>query len=76
MNKSDLIEALSKYTELPLKKAEEVVNIVFDGMANIKPILDARIKLLKADADFKKGKNLRCSYRNDEFYKPIFIDES
>ncbi len=33
MNKSDLIEALSKYTELPLKKAEEVVNIVFDGMA-------------------------------------------
>ena len=32
MNKSDLIEALSKETGLPLTKAGEVVNIVFNGM--------------------------------------------
>jgi len=32
MKKSDLIEALSKETGLPLKKAGEVVNIVFNGM--------------------------------------------
>ena len=32
MNKSDLIETLSKETGLPLTKAGEVVNIVFNGM--------------------------------------------
>ena len=34
MNKSDLIEALSKDTGLTLTKAEEVVNTVFNNMAN------------------------------------------
>jgi len=34
MNKSDLIEALSLDTGLPKSKAEEVVNFVFDDMAN------------------------------------------
>lgn len=33
MNKSDLIEALSRDTGLPFSKAEEVVNTVFDEMA-------------------------------------------
>ncbi len=32
MNKSQLIEALAKAENLPLKKAEEVVNTVFGGM--------------------------------------------
>jgi integration host factor subunit beta len=32
MNKSQLIEALAKEEGLPLKKAEEVVNTVFDDM--------------------------------------------
>jgi integration host factor subunit beta len=32
MNKSDLIEALAKETELPLRKSEEIVNLVFDTM--------------------------------------------
>ena len=34
MNKSDLIEALSKDTGLPKGKAEEVVKTVFTAMAN------------------------------------------
>jgi integration host factor subunit beta len=33
MNKSELIEALSKQANLPLKKAEEIANLVFDTMA-------------------------------------------
>ena len=34
MNRSDLIEALGKDTGLSKRKAEEVVNRVFDEMAN------------------------------------------
>ncbi|MFH1082360.1 MAG: HU family DNA-binding protein [Pseudomonadota bacterium] len=34
MNKSQLIEALAKADNLPLKKAEEVVNTVFKDMEN------------------------------------------
>jgi integration host factor subunit beta len=34
MNKSDLTEALSKGTGLPLRKAEEVVKTVLNSMAN------------------------------------------
>ena len=34
MNKSDLIEALSKEAGLPVRKAEEVVNTVFNSMAD------------------------------------------
>ncbi len=32
MNKSELIEALAKEKDLPLRKAEEVVNTVFGEM--------------------------------------------
>ena len=34
MDKSHLIAALSKDTELPIRKAEEVVKAVFNSMAN------------------------------------------
>ena len=34
MNKSDLIQALSRDAELPIGKAEEVVKTVFTAMAN------------------------------------------
>ena len=34
MNKSDLTEALSKDTGLPIRKAEEVVRTLFNSMAN------------------------------------------
>ena len=35
MNKTDLIEALSKDAELPIRKVEEVVKMVFNSMANV-----------------------------------------
>ena len=34
MNRSDLVEVLSKETGLTNRKAEEIVNRVFNGMAN------------------------------------------
>ena len=34
MNRSDLVEALSEETGLTKRKAEEVVKMVFNGMAN------------------------------------------
>lgn len=34
MNKSDLIGAVAKETDLPLRKSEEIVNLVFDTMSN------------------------------------------
>ena len=33
MNKSDLIKALSKSMDLPIQKAAEIVNMVFDTMS-------------------------------------------
>jgi integration host factor subunit beta len=33
MNKSDLIAALAKESDLPLRKSEEIVNLVFDTMS-------------------------------------------
>lgn len=34
MNKSDLIVTLAKESELPLRKSEEIVNLVFDTMSD------------------------------------------
>jgi integration host factor subunit beta len=34
MNKSDLIVALAKEADLPLRKSEEIVNLVFDTMSD------------------------------------------
>jgi len=34
MNKSDLIVALAKEADLPLRKAEEIVNLIFDTMSS------------------------------------------
>jgi integration host factor subunit beta len=34
MNKSDLILTLAKETDLPLRKSEEIVNLVFDTMCD------------------------------------------
>ena len=34
MNKSDLIKALSREMDLPVQKADEIVDMVFDTMSN------------------------------------------
>lgn len=76
---SDIIEVYDLIDETAwisnLCKMRNIGFVVFDGIANIKPILDARIKLLESEKDFKKDENYKYSYRNDEFYKPIIIDE-
>ena len=74
INIYDLIDETAWISNLC--KMRNIGFVVFDGMANIKPILDARIELLEAEKNFRKGKNFRPRYRNDGFYKPIFIDES
>ncbi len=33
MNKSDLVVSLAKESDLPLRKSEEIVNLVFETMA-------------------------------------------
>jgi integration host factor subunit beta len=33
MNKSDLIDALAKQAELPVRKSEEIVNLLFETMS-------------------------------------------
>ncbi len=33
MNKSDLVNALSRENDLPIRKAEEIVNVMFDSMS-------------------------------------------
>ncbi len=35
MNKSDLTKALSREMDLPIRKAEEIVDVVFDTMSEI-----------------------------------------
>ncbi|MEW6351405.1 MAG: HU family DNA-binding protein [Thermodesulfobacteriota bacterium] len=44
MNKSDIIRALARETTLPLRKSEEIVNLVFDTMSNAL-IADDRIEI-------------------------------
>jgi integration host factor subunit beta len=44
MNKSDLSKSLSKETDLPIRKAEEIVDKVFDTMSNAL-ILGDRIEI-------------------------------
>ncbi|MGO9119933.1 MAG: HU family DNA-binding protein [Desulfomonilaceae bacterium] len=35
MNKSDLSKSLSKETDLPIRKSEEIIDKVFDTMSNV-----------------------------------------
>jgi integration host factor subunit beta len=44
MNKSDLVVALAKEAELPLRKSEEIVNLVFETMSR-SLIQDDRIEV-------------------------------
>ncbi len=62
MNKSQLIEALAKEEDLPLKKAEDVVNTVFGDME--KAILNGERVEIRGFGSFKvkdydgyKGRN-------------------
>ena len=51
MNKSQLIEALAKSDNLPLKKAEEIVNTVFGNME--KALIDGKRIEIRGFGSFK-----------------------
>ena len=71
MNKSDLIEVLSKDTGLPIRKAEEVVKAVFNSMANALTNND-RVEI-RGLGSFKVKKYKGYSSRNPKTGKPIKV---
>jgi len=71
MNKSDLIEALSKDTGLPKGKAEEVVKTVFNTMANALAKGD-RVEI-RGLGSFKVKKYKGYKGRNPKTGKPIKV---
>lgn len=71
MNKSDLIEALSRDAELPKGKAEEVVKTVFNSMANALAKGD-RVEI-RGLGSFKVKKYKGYKGRNPKTGKPIKV---
>jgi integration host factor subunit beta len=80
MNKSELIEALSKQANLPLRKAEEITNLVFDTMA--KALVDGGRIEIRGFGSFivreyqgytgrnpKSGENITVSDKRLPFFK-------
>ena len=71
MNKSDLIEALSKDTGLPKGKAEEVMKTVFNTMANALTNND-RVEI-RGFGSFKVKEYKGYKGRNPKTGKPIKV---
>lgn len=73
MTKSELIEAISARTDVPKKRAEDIVNAIFDAMKDAL-LEDERIEIRGfgsfsiREYDAKKGRNPRTG---DE----VFVDE-
>ena len=79
MNKSQLIEALAKEENLPLKKAEEIVNTVFGDMETA--LIDGQRVEIRGFGRFKVKKKRARTARNprtnqyiqvEEGFKPVF----
>jgi len=71
MNKSDLIEALSRDAELPIRKAEEVVRTVFNSMAKVLAKGD-RVEI-RGFGSFKVKKYKGYKGKNPKTGKPIKV---
>jgi len=71
MNKSDLIEALSRDAELPIGKAEEVVKTVFTTMANA--LKDGDRVEIRGLGSFKVKDYDGYTGRNPKTGKPIKV---
>ena len=54
MNKSDLINAVAEKANLPHKRAEEVVNLVFDSMVDAM-IDEGDIVVMKQEPEWRNG---------------------
>ena len=71
MNKSDLVVVLSRETELTFKKAEDVVNIVFNGMTNALAEGD-RVEI-RGFGSFKVKKYKEYTGKNPKTGEPVKV---
>ena len=71
MTKTDLIQALSKDTGLPIRKAEEVVKAVFNSMANA--LADGDRVEIRGFGSFKVKHHDGYAGKNPKTGKPIKV---
>lgn len=73
MNKSDLIVALAKEADLPLRKAEEIVNLVFETMS--KALIDGDRIEIRGFGSFMVKEYKGYTGRNPKTGDKIAVDE-
>ncbi len=73
MNKSDLIETLSQETDLPLRKSEEIVNLLFDTMSDA--LLDGNRIEIRGFGSFMVKKYEGYTGRNPKSGTEITVED-
>jgi integration host factor subunit beta len=73
MNKSDLIVALAKEADLPLRKAEEIVNLIFETMS--KALIDGDRIEIRGFGSFMVKEYRGYTGRNPKTGDKIAVDE-
>jgi integration host factor subunit beta len=73
MNKSDLIVALAKEADLPLRKSEEIVNLVFETMS--KALMDGERIEIRGFGSFMVKEYKGYTGRNPKTGDKIAVDE-
>ena len=73
MNKSDLIVALAKEADLPLRKSEEIVNLVFETMS--KALMDGERIDIRGFGSFMVKEYKGYTGRNPKTGDKIAVDE-
>jgi len=73
MNKSDLIVSLAKEADLPLRKAEEIVNLVFETMSNA--LIDGDRIEIRGFGSFMVKEYKGYTGRNPKTGDQIAVDE-
>ena len=73
MNKSDLVETLAREANLPLRKSEEIVNVVFDTMGTA--LADNNRIEIRGFGSFEVRKYEGYSGRNPKTGEIIEVEE-
>ncbi|MEW6139928.1 MAG: integration host factor subunit beta [Thermodesulfobacteriota bacterium] len=73
MNKSELIQALAKEADLPLRKSEEIVNMVFDTMSSA--LLDGDRIEIRGFGSFTVKEYKGYTGRNPKTGQKISVEE-
>ena len=73
MNKSELIQALAKEADLPLRKSEEIVNMVFDTMSTA--LVDGDRIEIRGFGSFTVKEYKGYTGRNPKTGQKIAVDE-